>query len=450
MKVRGLKWDDKVTPENSQDTLMASATPETSAESTSRTDIDLEDAAEIGDTQIDEQLSQQSTDTKNMSGVSTESSEIDKSATSSQDSTSLTRTATMESDSDDQEKRLKRKMGDRIPSSSTPAPLEAAEPSKRARDDTEEDANPREKKRPSPPPEEDTAAKKEDTPIPTPEPAAPQPKLVSYCCMYHVSHVTNGFITQGGFAAYASTSSPFAAAKGPSVFGTKSTPSPSPLAGTSNGAVSSLSANLVNKPSPSPFALASAGRSNTSVFGSSAASSSSGLSTSPTGTKRTGFEAFASSSSPFATATRSKSPTGFSRSNAASGFGLARSKSPSRRAPGASVNAFKSYVGAGTQSFASPFQPAKKPRQDSSEDSDGTAGVTTTSNPLNAASGRTSPEGSEEEAEPRPQTSFADRLRAEKNDEETESSEEGKPSITEQECKLTLPTFPPYTLLIST
>lgn len=171
---------------------MASVIPETSAESTSRTDIDLEDAAEIGDTQIDVQPTQESTDSKDMSGVSTESSEIDRSATSNQDSTSLTRTASKESDSDDQEKRLKRKMGDRIPSSSTPVPSEVAEPSKRARDDTEEDANPREKKRPSPPPEEDNAAKKEDTSVLTSEPAAPLPKLVSYCCLYHVSHLTNG------------------------------------------------------------------------------------------------------------------------------------------------------------------------------------------------------------------------------------------------------------------
>lgn len=87
-----------------------------------------------------------------------------------------------------------------------------------------------------------------------------------------------------------------------SVFGTTSTPSPSPLTGTSNEAVLSLSTNLVNKPSLAPFVLARAGRSNTFhqlfLIWPLASPKDASWPSSPTATKHTGFEAFASSSSP--------------------------------------------------------------------------------------------------------------------------------------------------------
>ena len=185
MKVRGLKWDDKATPETSQDTLMASAAPDSPVEVMSKPDADLEATAEIGDVQTDSRSLEQTNNTEDTSELKVDESDTDKNEDNTQNATTLTRTATMDSDLDDQEKRLKRKLGDRIPSSSTPAPPDS-EPSKRARDDAEEDANPREKKRPSPPPEEERTIDKDDDSdkvdnTSVPEPAAPQPKIVSSC-----------------------------------------------------------------------------------------------------------------------------------------------------------------------------------------------------------------------------------------------------------------------------
>ena len=78
-----------------------------------------------------------------------------------------------------------------------------SESAKRPREDADEDANPREAKRPSPPPDKKPAEEQKPT--------------------------TSG----GGFLAFASTTSPFASVKGPNVFGTSSNkttapPSPSP------------------------------------------------------------------------------------------------------------------------------------------------------------------------------------------------------------------------------
>lgn len=86
-------------------------------------------------------------------------------------------------EADEPDKPLKRKIADRLPSASVEEPPSkvGTEPAKRARDDPEEDVNPREKKRPTPPPEEREGGVKpaEDVAeVNTPEPASPQPKIV--------------------------------------------------------------------------------------------------------------------------------------------------------------------------------------------------------------------------------------------------------------------------------
>lgn len=200
--------------------------------------------------------------------------------------------------------------------------------------------------------------------------------------------------------------------KGPSLFGSKSSPSPSPLAGTSDGAASSLTAHYHSKLSTSPFVK----------FGETAFGSSVLTPATSAGTKRSGFEAFASSTSAFATAAaRAKSPTGF-------GSGGAVSTGPgSTRSSGQALNAFASYAGKGTSGFVAPAPPVKKLRHDSGEESEGTKG---TKNPLGGGSDQAGgEEGSEEET-------FADKLRAGKDEEENvlaPSGDEEKVRMTEQE-----------------
>ncbi|EJD07511.1 uncharacterized protein FOMMEDRAFT_130679 [Fomitiporia mediterranea MF3/22] len=416
-KVRGMKWDDKdrPTPELSQD-MIASAEDADSRDP----NVELEAAAEISPMQraVTSEQSVPATDESLTSTETVPESQVDERPPPDS-------TLTMDSDLDDQEKGLKRKIGDRQASASLEEQSGKArvEASKRSRDDHDEDDNPREKKRPTPPPEElDEESAEQDSKDITPDPSqtgpvAPQPKV-------------------GGFLAYAATSSPFASAKGPSVFGQKSTPSPSPLAGTSNGSASSFSSAFAMKQS-SPFAIPGGSKPSSttasalaspSPFSSNtaSASASNNLSTSPTGTKRSGFEAFASAASPFAAASRSKSPP--------SGLGLARSKSPTRRGPGSSINAFKSYAGSGTQSFSAPSPPIKKQRHDSGEDAENEKSVTR--NALDSTSNGASPESSESE-EKAEQPTFADRLRAETNVLESQegNEDEGKIVVTEREVQ---------------
>jgi len=74
-----------------------------------------------------------------------------------------------------------------------------SESTKRPREDADEDANPRETKRPSPPPDKKPVEEPEQT--------------------------TSG----GGLLAFSSTASPFASVKGPNVFGSSSTKTTTPL-----------------------------------------------------------------------------------------------------------------------------------------------------------------------------------------------------------------------------
>ncbi|TDL23696.1 hypothetical protein BD410DRAFT_786955 [Rickenella mellea] len=293
-----------------------------------------------------------------------------------------------DSDSEDQDKNLKRKLGDRAVSV-------GAETTKRARDGDEEDANPRDRKRPTPPPEErketpDVIATVEPPPVATP----PTPNAVQ-------GQIPAATPKPGGFLSYASTSSPFATTKGPSVFGGSSGKSPLP---SPNAGPSSVSSGARSPLSPSPFVTA--------------------VSQEPslTGTKRTGFEAFASSTSPFIVPARSKSPTGFATKS-----GLNRSKSP-QRSSRAAISAFSSYS-SGISPFAVP--PVKKQRQEGSGSEAGDGEKNTRPFGRNGSS----TDASEDESDK--QTSFGERLRASKSEEDTgptgSDEDESKANISEQE-----------------
>ncbi|KAI0262285.1 hypothetical protein BC834DRAFT_925245 [Gloeopeniophorella convolvens] len=120
--------------------------------------------------------------------------------------------------------------------------------------------------------------------------------------------------SSGGFLAYASAASPFAAVKGPALFG-----STAPSTSTSTSGIFAA-------PAPAPASPPRAA--------------------SPTPAKRTGFEAFASAASPF----------------------VARARSPARRAgsPGPTkANPFASYAAGGAQGLFGGAPAAKRARGES-------------------------------------------------------------------------------------
>jgi Ran-binding protein 3 len=192
--------------------------------------------------------------------------------------------------------------------------------------------------------------------------------------------------------AYASTSSPFASLKGKNVFTSTQSSTPSSSKGTP-------SYTPVTSPSPSPFVTA---------LGESSSSS-------PTPAKRSGFEAFASSASPFTTAAASRQPV----------LGPHRAKSPPRRGVNpANVSAFSAYASSGKQGFALPLQKrarAGSPGSSSSLERNSTVG---------ALGGNGADSGAEDGGEDNP-SSFGERLRAGKDDEE-EMADDGL-KLTEQE-----------------
>ncbi|KAI0676130.1 hypothetical protein C8Q78DRAFT_1008203 [Trametes maxima] len=301
-------------------------------------------------------------------------------------------------DSDsDQEKGLKRKLGDRtvserllpgesVPGRSNTPPVTAA---KRPRDDPEADPNTREKKRPTPPPEEDV--KEEQKPAPPAAPSSPS--------------------KFGGFMAYASISSPFASVNGPSLFGSKSSSS-SPWASAAQ--------------SKSPFASSSS-----SPFAASAASDKDASSSiAPLAHKRTGFEAFASITSPFASAAkRPKSPPLPSSSSSV----LGRSRSPSRHGtPARPTNAFSAYAAGGVQGFAT--TPAKR-RSGSSTPALGESSGSSANVFGGSGEGSVLDAGKDDEdSEKDSGSSFGARLREAKDKDEDEASDEDKKlNLTEQE-----------------
>ncbi|KAG1797876.1 uncharacterized protein HD556DRAFT_247394 [Suillus plorans] len=297
-----------------------------------------------------------------------------------------------DSDSGDSEKGLKRKLADRGTSQGPEnlVPLPSAEPAKRPRDDTDKDENPRESKRPSPPPEQKPAAA---------ETSAPK---------------------FGGFMAYAAAASPFAAVKGQNIFSGASSSTPKKLSVSPSPSPSPSPLQTNNDPTPSPFA--------------GFASSQWSVQQTPasTATKRTGFEAFISSASPFATAgvspfpSRSKSPLRASGKSA-----LGRSRSPPRRTPLSMTSAFSSYASGGVQAlFAAPHP--KRARAESPNGGSSRSSLERTSstrlNVLDPAwNGSADESGSGEEDDEeneRPPSTFGERLRAGRDDEEDEPDEE--------------------------
>lgn len=195
---------------------------------------------------------------------------------------------------------------------------------------------------------------------------------------------------------YASASSPFAAVKGKSIFSTSSK-SPTPPAS-------------VASPTPSPF------------------SSFSSTSTLTSPTKRSGFEAFASSASPFASVARSKSPGLGSSSK------LNRNKSPSRRANPTNINAFSSYATTGITAFSAPTPKRARATSPNGASSSSRSSLerSATKESLGVESS-----GNEDERDDR-QLTFGEKLRASKdNGEDTKSEEEdAKIVLTEQDGKL--------------
>ncbi|KAL7280310.1 hypothetical protein ACG7TL_005224 [Trametes sanguinea] len=291
-------------------------------------------------------------------------------------------------DSDsDQEKGLKRKLGDRtvserllpgeaVPSRSSSPAIAAT---KRPRDDPEADPNTREKKRPTPPPDEDGKTE--------------EPKAAAS---------TASSSAFGGFMSYASTSSPFASVNGPKVFGAKQSTS-SPWA----SAASQSTASSFASSSASPFAA------HKDKEGAGATA------TIPSAQKRTGFEAFASVTSPFASAAkRPKSPPPPSGGSSV----LGRSRSPSRHGtPGRATSAFSAYAAGGAQGFAAA---SSKRRSGSSTPALGEGSSTNVFG--SSAEGSVLDAGRDDDSEKDSGVSFGERLREAKDREEEEQSDEEK------------------------
>ncbi|PPQ64350.1 hypothetical protein CVT24_008419 [Panaeolus cyanescens] len=260
---------------------------------------------------------------------------------------------------------------------------------KRPRDEADQDANPRVSKRPTPPP----------SPPPT---SPPSPKVAK----------------MSGFMAYASTSSPFASVKGQNVFKASTSTSPSPW--TAGGSTSSITSSASTP--ASEFKSVFGKTTSTSAFGGGHTPSAnvfgSANSDSSAGVKRSGFDAFSSSTSPFGALARSKSPVLGSTSK------LSRAKSPPRRSNSINSNPFGSYAG-GSQSFTLPVQ--KRARADSPSGSGGSS----LERVAPALAGNGSDSGNEDEGAHSP--TFSERLRAEKDGDAANLSDEEKASYSEQD-----------------
>ncbi|KAN0132812.1 hypothetical protein V8E53_009483 [Lactarius tabidus] len=235
----------------------------------------------------------------------------------------------------------------------TPPHSEVDGATKRPREDEDGDVdpNPREPKRASPPPEKDIdtkdrpAKKKNGSEVHTPSaPTSPRAKSGS---------VFGG----GGFLAYAAVTSPFAAVRGPNIFGASS--ASSATTGSSTTTTTTMTSTPISNATPilttAPSALGSPPRTVPSSPVQRAAS--------PTPAKRTGFEAFASAASPLVSA-------------------AARARSPVRRSgspgpgTGARSNPFAIYATGGTQSLfgAAGAPAAKRARGDSESTAPGECG----------------------------------------------------------------------------
>ncbi|KAG0704822.1 hypothetical protein DFH29DRAFT_783960, partial [Suillus ampliporus] len=299
-----------------------------------------------------------------------------------------------DSDSGESDKGLKRKLADRGTSQGPEnlVPLPSAEPAKRPRDDTDKDDNPRESKRPSPPPEQ--------KPVPA---ESSTPKF-------------------GGFMAYAAAASPFAAVKGQNIFSGASSSTSKKLSVSPSPSPSPTPPLTNNVPTPSPFV--------------GFASSQWSVQQTPasTATKRTGFEAFMGSTSPFATAVASPFPSRPKSPLRASGkSALGRSRSP-RRNPLSMSSAFSTYASGGVQAlFAAPHP--KRARAESPNGGSSRSSLERTSstrvNVFDSAwnesvdgSGSGEEDEDEEQESVRPPSTFGERLRAGRDHEENEPEDE--------------------------
>ncbi|KAI6113102.1 hypothetical protein F5141DRAFT_757622 [Pisolithus sp. B1] len=308
-----------------------------------------------------------------------------------------------ESEVAEPEKGLKRKLADRGtsqgPESAPSSPsvhTASAETVKRPRDDGDNDANPRLSKRQSPPPEQ------QEKPSATAETSTP--KL-------------------SGFMAYAAAASPFASVKGQNVFSSTPSNRTHPTSPTSPSTSLPGSSNLIKPPLPqTPLA--------------SLAQHSYLQQTPPsTATKRTGFEAFAGSASPFSPSfghSRPMSPVAASGRSA-----LVRNKSPVRRANfGPNAGAFSSYASHGTQAFAVPHP--KRARADSPSNGSSRSSLERRESFSLGAPGsnENSTSGEEEEGEKEENegvpSSFGEKLRSVKDVEDNHSDRE-KEKLIEQE-----------------
>ncbi|KAF8579940.1 hypothetical protein K439DRAFT_1663031 [Ramaria rubella] len=257
------------------------------------------------------------------------------------------------------------------PSVSRVSPDPDACQGKRRREDG--DQNPREMKRISPPPEKEESQTKA------------QP------------------VKSTGFMAYASSASPFGASKNvPNVFGSTK---PAPIFGSSS----------LSSPSASSSYISSTAQFSTPATFTTAASAAITFGAS-------GFNAYASSASPFATA----KPSG------ASPFGMTSasvSKSPSRAArsksPGRHANAFGPYTTRSGKFAATPRPPKKQKRGSSVNGLDADVG---------AGSGSASGSGDEAgDDDPGSPTTFGDILSAKENRPDFDEDDDKRVEYTERE-----------------
>ncbi|KAF8159374.1 hypothetical protein B0H34DRAFT_796628 [Crassisporium funariophilum] len=279
--------------------------------------------------------------------------------------------------SENGEKGLKRKFLERGTSQGPPedreTPTHPTEPLKRPRDEADKDDNPRETKRITPPPS-------------PPRPSPPSPKISK----------------QSGFMAYASSSSPFASVKGQNIFGSAKAATPPPPSFTSSPAATATPLSAFTRSlAPSP-------------------------SLTPTPAMGSGFGAYSSTSSPFASAARMKSPVLGSTSK------LFRAKSPPRKTnPNLSTNPFASYVGS-SQSFALPA--TKRARPGSPDGSSRSSMERNQSVGVFGGSTNGSDSSQEDDRDDQP-SSFGEKLRAgiDESAEAKSDDEQPKIQLTEQD-----------------
>lgn len=230
---------------------------------------------------------------------------------------------------------------------------------------------------------------------------------------------------------YASAASPFASVKGQNVFSSAPSNDQKLSASSSTKHISlPLDTTPIHASFTSPHSQSS--------FAAFASSQTCLQQATPgTATKRTGFEAFAGSASPFASPflhARSKSPLG---SNGGKSNILGRSKSPSRRTVGMNASAFTTYVGIGAHAFSAPHP--KRARAESPNGGSSRSSLERKEGSVFSIFGNGEGSGSSEELgdadreeSDRAPSTFGERLRASK-DGYDEQSEEEKEKLTEQE-----------------